>query len=872
MMHNQSKVQPIFRSENNISMKSVFTKVNRQASSYVSSNISFFEEPKHVEDEISSISSDTDEIDKYISFNRNIVISRLLSVRLLIILVLSLFSLVSCISIWLTGYIEASKSSRELMRQSLEEVSDKVGLFLSSKLLMPKLVALEMASDYQNDILILPTNYKPYAFRRLLNYDITITTIAFYENNQSFLYFYNRVDNKDGSTVLYYGVQNPGESNLLMFYANMTDGSVSSKIYRNETYVTYEKDYYQGSLKVFKSFETGGYGEPYNVIGGGLSIYYAAPIYSKSLLKQGKKQLVGMSKINISLERISQFIKTVRIFGSGFFVISEFSSMNVISASIDIPSDITTQVHLFNLTDQDSGPLFKKAYDPKELSRAEKLNYEGMEYYLQRITFKGTPYILMTSSYHYDNIFWRLSFVLFENEVLASVQLSTNISVGIMCTILVLSITFSVILGIIITKPFNNLQIEFEKISLMNFDNLNYYTSVLTEEMFIYKHLYQMASFLKEIKTYLPESLMRNLSSIEKKVLEEKSVTNLTGNVTGNYSKKSITSFFGNASGSMHNSTLKSSLFKTGFEKKYATVIYLKLPNFTHNFISDSFTISSLFEKILTELSNVSKISKSNLQIIKQNEFVFNLDSNHTMGIAVDSALKIKRALQNVNQQSKFKLNYVIGVSSSEALVGIIGSKTLKYSAVVGECMSKSKELCELCQTLKTDILVDELTATSKGILNDFVLRPIERYIPGYILSLEGYKHSTSNIETIFELIKTSGIENDEWMYELEQKKINEQHHKFTLLFIRFFLDESSQCGLLSHFNPPIEIGRVSTEELRDFLEEYKNCYYNLDNNLISKLERILDESEKLNLSPPFTSYFSSLKYVFQTNSYEDSN
>jgi len=134
-----------------------------------------------------------------------------------------------------------------------------------------------------------------------------------------------------------------------------------------------------------------------------------------------------------------------------------------------------------------------------------------------------------------------------------------------------------------------------------------------------------------------------------------------------------------------------------------------------------------------------------------------------------------------MEQDGESPLIVNIGVATGPALQGNVGNKQLRYFSMIGSVVERAKDFSVLAQSLETQILVD--SASMKLVKQDFVFRPVERYLEG---------ESTHKIGTVYQLLRKSHVEHDEWLYELEKKNQNAKFEAFAHHFHNLFEKQSA--------------------------------------------------------------------------------
>ena len=273
-------------------------------------------------------------------------------------------------------------------------------------------------------------------------------------------------------------------------------------------------------------------------------------------------------------------------------------------------------------------------------------------------------------------------------------------------------------------------------------------------------------------------------------------------------------------------------LFKLGLSMKECAIIYLTVPNLNEeNYEFESGLLSSLISKALTSISTICKTCKADLQIKSYNEYVISFNDKNPQLAALETALKIVTLLNSLNEtlvkENHPQIKMCASITSGNGISGNVGSKQMRFFAIVGSVMNRARELNEFSNFLNIPVVVD--WSTQKLTKQLFIFRPIERTMGDH------------NIHTIYQLLKKNIVHDDEWFYELEQKKTNAKFDEFNNDFSHIFetdgLNQEQIDSILSH------------------LRESKSTHQ--DDIIVERLERLLrrvqvDKEEK---SCDFTNY-----------------
>ena len=536
--------------------------------------------------------------------------------------------------------------------------------------------------------------------------------------------------------------------------------------------------YYRESLQLFQTFPNGAYGKVYQVIGGTMQTYWTVPIYNRTLLAEGVKSRIGISKVNIGLQDIADFLSGLSVLQRGYVMMTEFDTDYVIGGSVNIPGLQLSRIPVQNVTDRNAGKIITKL-----IAKQREVN---TDYLTTTIEESGVNYLVAAHPFEYYNIKWRMVLVFEESEIKKGIIMSSYVILGVSIGIGLVGVVISAIVGWIVTNPFFKLQQDFKKIELLDLDSIQQRTSLFSEANSIFDSLISVNKWLKEFKSFLPDSVLNTLQTTRDALVTtsvEESHRQSQRHSNDNASEQPTSA--GIQSTHTYKQDVKNNLFALGLHTKDCTVLHMTLPNLNAiTYHQDS--LSDILSKVLTGVSTICKTVRADLQIKNYNEFcvVFVGKSNNT-NLAMETALKIVAALDQLNkrmeQEGESPLVVNIGVATGPALQGNVGNKQLRYFSMIGSVVERAKDFSVLAQSLETQILVD--SASMKLVKQDFVFRPVERYLEG---------ESTHKIGTVYQLLRKSHVEHDEWLYELEKKNQNAKFEAFAHHFHNLFEKQSA--------------------------------------------------------------------------------
>jgi hypothetical protein len=240
------------------------------------------------EDEMESTTSSaiSEQISDFLSKNkkRNKFLGFLLSARLFLIVSIILLVSFSCLVIWLTSYITFSNYSTNNALFVMSELSVKFSLELNSELKKIKQVASDAEEDFSNGILSWDRKdeNRKYILSRMMRYNLPIMNIILELESgpEMFTLVYQYMLNSE--TREYYKVEKrePGNKNDETYDFFLLDRNTAEKIEISNT-ITHnvsEQAYYVQSREIFKSYNQGAFGKPYQVDTFGIETFYSRPV------------------------------------------------------------------------------------------------------------------------------------------------------------------------------------------------------------------------------------------------------------------------------------------------------------------------------------------------------------------------------------------------------------------------------------------------------------------------------------------------------------------------------------------------------------------------------------------------------------------
>ena len=615
--------------------------------------------------------------------SRPFLLRMLLSVRLFLIVVITMVVVLTALSIWVSAFTVNEQTALEQVNVIISNMNEKISGFLQSQLLPAKQVAQLIADDYHNFKIDHDPSIRNYLFSKVKLFGVTNTNLCFGDgsNNQMFAYSVN-VDNS-----LVWGVKLQQSTRFIISKANNETGEVYyDQVLTNISYVISNTDYYKESIRITQEYPTGAFGAPYKVLGGPQSTFFSVPVFNRTDLLNGIKNRVGFAKINISLATIAQFLKNIKVLTRGYVIISEFGNNFVIGSNLAIDGIDATRVKATDITTRNAGSIMNKLL--------QQIG-DSLDPFILKMESNGTNYLVSSTPFVYTNLKWRMTLVFEENEIKKGIITSSYVILGVTLGVTALGILISVAIGWIVTNPFMNLQEDFKKIEMLDLANIKERSAFFSEEKSIYSSLTETVKWLSEFRAFLPDSVLNQLENtkVQKEMRPETSKKEdvksqqQTSQGTSFRSKESSNQGIDHSNSGMgsqhqtssHMKTDSKSLFKIGLSSKdLVTLVHISIPNLLEkNYPFDA--LNSITSKCLTSVSTICKTCRADVQIKSYDEFVVIFNDKSPCLTALDTCLKLKVALESLNnyltKEGLNPLQVCMGVSSGECLIGNIGNK-----------------------------------------------------------------------------------------------------------------------------------------------------------------------------------------------------
>ncbi|KAG2394204.1 hypothetical protein C9374_003968 [Naegleria lovaniensis] len=769
--------------------------------------------------------------------DRPLVLSTLLSVRLFLIVVITLLVVFTALSIWLAAYLVNEQTALESLNVLISNMNQKVEYFINGELKPMMSLAKELADDYNYNYIDANDNITNYMFAKINTYNLSIITLCFAEQGNDHLYGYGR----ETDNSLYYVRKRQQDSFLLKFPVDNVTGVINPTFNLKVPYAVGKTLFYRESKAYLNLYPNGFFGSVSKLPAGGpQTFYFSSYVYNRtSTMSNSNKTFAGVAKINLTLAAIAQFLQTLKVLEKGYIILSEYASDYILGSSLNIPELEFVRVVATNVTTRNAGAVFKKLLQASNATTP----------IITTIEEQGQRYIVSSSPYILSNLQWRMTLVFDEAEIKKGIITSSYVILGVSLGVGLCGVVMSIVLGWIITNPFVKLQQDFKKIEVLDLMNIKPRSSVFTESRRIYLSLTETVQWLSEFRAFLPDYVLNQLQASSSEQFSEEEPTKevptnartekVTSPQESMYSKKEVPSERESSlKGAESNLSFKRphdnkpqvdvNLFKLGLSLKPCCVVHI-LVNFgamAEGRISseDVEIFQGMISKLISGISTTCKTVRGDLQIKFYNEYQVVFSDKNCTVTALETCLKLLTQLSSLNDQlaktQQSSISVHIGLASGDALQGNVGTTQMRHFVTVGNVVNRAKTMSLIGQERGCSVVIDNVSFRANK--DSYVCRPIDRYCE----NTTSNQQDSSSISTVYELIKKNVIHGDEWFYELEQQKENSKFEKYGEMFTRLFEK--------NHANGSLQFSEVT--EVRDYLAE--NNHDRVTRNLLQLVEQ----------------------------------
>ncbi|KAG2388067.1 hypothetical protein C9374_000917 [Naegleria lovaniensis] len=425
-------------------------------------------------------------------------------------------------------------------------------------------------------------------------------------------------------------------------------------------------------------------------------------------------------------------------------------------------------------------------------------------------------------------LIWVPSMILLSQNIVINMGI---ISIIVGCSLIILLPVFAIacyfISKKVISKPLRSLVKQVSLMRDLKLDCIEPMKSNLKEFLSLTLILEDYLEFMKEVKSFIPETLIgdtsqegvnekeikaehkreHELTEMKRKLVTQTSVQSI-GSIpsvksatSGNPAKMvKAVSKLGLPSlpslGSTANIERKEHRGNTkhhtpqlglGLQSFISTVIIVQLRNYNGNNYPTVSDLLAVFTMFFQKVQSVSRQFKGRCSIVSPKIVMISFECGKNVEQnALLCALQLQYHIDAVNEQLESQvhlpvLQYGIGVSRSECLVGNIGTSQTKYAACIGNCPSNALRLASLNETFGTTILTDDSLLIA---LQGFVSRPVHLMPRRSIIQGESLALDDDNAkQTIIQLISEKKVQDDEWFYELQQQEEQNKFEKYCQTF-----------------------------------------------------------------------------------------
>ncbi|KAF0982416.1 hypothetical protein FDP41_011346 [Naegleria fowleri] len=786
--------------------------------------------------------------------NRPFLLNALFSFKNFIFLFVVCAVVLFCLAYWLTTHLMSTHVAAELTRVILSTILQKLQNLLNDRLTLVKALTVSLFRDWKTGHLkfvngldvnqwseqdILSNLY--YLQTRIVDYNFTGIQFVFGENSSypllrhgvltsydrnweidKFNFFYQQLNStsltiqpcKLKSGIIDGSIGNqrtstPNKANTLDMcnYLSSPEALGNSSQFllsqfdslsANISYAFIKNDLMTRKPPTFVA--NGVWYQPYTTSIYNTGLFYAMPLYDMNGIYQGYVSTI------FNLFKLAGCFKRFRCKTKGFVVLSEFKHNTVLASTAGgKTADGLGRLHMFEMTTSNSGKVLKAAFDAG-------MDFYPAEYSDFQIEVDGVFYFLAHQRYKLDSIEWRMTIVVNDDNLQTIHYQQLYVSVGVTIAFFVVGLSLSFIITWIVIRPLMLLQKDFKNIAVMNLEKVEKHDSFFAEYHSIYGHQHDMVNWLKDIRSFLPQSVLLQLEQSQQQPQEttegsspgaykvDTSIAVIKQNDDKDVSmpkhhavKMSSDSLnLHHSQEHMSNSSLDTltkhshqhhsphQIFGTGLQYfKTCIVISIHFSNLNDMHPQD---ITNGFEKFIGTLSQICSSYRANLQLVDPSKIRILVENRARDDMfkkkALTIALKVDATIRQVNalleKEKRTCLEFYISVSSGSSFSGNLGTRYQRIYACINPSIERSDEMLLLAKECGMNVVCDE--ATISNFVTDYICRPFEKM-----------KFATSNAalnqentpQLIYHVIGESLVKQDEWMYELQEKENAKLFEKF---------------------------------------------------------------------------------------------
>ncbi|EFC49924.1 predicted protein [Naegleria gruberi] len=548
------------------------------------------------------------------------------------------------------------------------------------------------------------------------------------------------------------------------------------------------------------------------------NLVFTVPIFDANNL-----QLYGITQVEYPLQALAHLMRTFTYQSKGYIVLSDLNTEKVVISSLP---DSYTLKSIYDIKELNIGKLMTYLKQNSFLDFNSEISVSGVE-------FEGLVYNMLNTKFSYNNVNLGMTIVLVDDSVQEfhndTLYLAICISVG----YVVIGLVMAIILGFLISKPLKALSVEFGHIKHMDLEKVRQHFSMFGEFQVLFQKLDEMVVWLNDVRSFIPNSILMEIrgDSIDNDVTETEIVT------TNINVKDKLAETKGRASSEIPENSIAN--IAKGFKtyQEYS-VLYMRIMDL------ESLTVTErafYFEKVLEISSKIAKKNNGDIQLLDISRIrIYYCDPNNENASkkVITMALKILSVVADfsstMEQQGKLPCNLIISISTQKALVGNIGTREHRIHTIVSRSISLCEQMMLIAKSLNISLIVDSNSCAAN--LGNYVYRPVDR------ISVE------DDLMVIYEIFRENQVNDQEWMYELDQKEKNSSYNEYQSAF-----------QTLLKGGPKIEEYREAILKVRRFKGSNGFDRDLTADHLIFMLERVSESCERglsEKLSPQFTSSY----------------
>ena len=367
---------------------------------------------------------------------------------------------------------------------------------------------------------------------------------------------------------------------------------------------------------------------------------------------------------------------------------------------------------------------------------------------------------------------------------------------------ILISVIAAVVVSVRLVKPFHVLIEMITSISTIDIEPADLSNTIFTEVRELQYQFYQMVKRLKLYRSFIPPHLIQEIEKLENETDESKQndmikqVSHQNG-LLQKGSSASLMSASGHNFSSRKKKMSKSTLnrFALYLEKRVVTVIYMSMDGILDCLdVMEHSDIVFMLGDIFEQVNQIGKTTSGLVYGFENGALMiaFNASSNQVahQEKAATATLTLIGKLDNVRKtkwtqahsfKSSRQISYMLDnisfrfcITSRESTCGNVGTNDAKIFSIFGNLRQEFELMASVAREVGVQVLVTE--QIYQVVNQVFVLRYIES--KEMSLPFPSVQESDSRGKEechLYELIESKVVQNDEWMFELEEKKRKEK-------------------------------------------------------------------------------------------------